>query len=243
MNQSDYTNSSIHNDVALKIASSLTVPDISSLSCCSRVWREIWGSDYVWEPLFKQRWPLLYKETMKDPNFKGWKGFYIKQHKEMRDQAESVIKFVEQCSKSESLQVNDHLKAVECLKSLQFGFKDVQMLLFKQKLSVLLNLVGLHYCLNILRVPASDVKEVLESSKIFDRQVHVKWWKLGRWFYGFRMRDEFHSRCLSLEDLATFKDDTDVLGVLHRGAIHEVLEVQISVVNSTSSAWLNLSSQ
>ncbi|KAE8688375.1 DsRNA-binding protein 5, putative isoform 1 [Hibiscus syriacus] len=90
---------------------------------------------------------------------------------------------------------------------------------------------------------ASDVKKALENSKISDRQVHVKWWKLGRWFYRFRMRDESHSRCLSLEDLATLKDDADVLGVLHRGAIHEVLQVQISVVNSTSSAWLNQSSQ
>ncbi|KAK8539358.1 hypothetical protein V6N13_104400 [Hibiscus sabdariffa] len=243
MNQSDHTYSSIHNDVALKIASALTVSDLSSLSCCSRVWREIWDSDCVWEPLFKQRWPLLYEEIVKDPNFKGWKGFYIKQHKEMRDQAESIIKFVEQCSKSESLQVNDHLKAVECLKSMRFGFEDVQMLLFKPKLNVLLNLVGLHYCLNILRLPASDVKEALESNEISDRQVHVKWWKLGRWFYGFRMRDEFHSRCLSLVDLATLKDDADVLGVLHRGAIHEVLQVQISIVNSTSSLWLNQSSQ
>ncbi|KAE8708786.1 hypothetical protein F3Y22_tig00110332pilonHSYRG00216 [Hibiscus syriacus] len=230
MNQSDYTYSSIHNDVAFKIVSSLTVgflfvslflpdvplsgccsnlnpihfpsllvfqvPDLSSLSCCSRVWREIWGSDCVWEPLFKQRWPFLYEETVKDPNSSFGnrvEGVYIKQHKEMRDQAESVIKLWN------NVRNPNH--------------------------------------------PGLGCQGSAESSKIFDRQVLVKWWKLGRWFYGFRMRDEFHSRCLSLEDLATFKDDTDVLGVLHRGAIHEVLQVQISVVNSTSSAWLNLSSQ
>ncbi|KAG4179390.1 hypothetical protein ERO13_A10G101330v2 [Gossypium hirsutum] len=191
MNESDYTYSSIPNDVALKIASSL----------------------------------------------EGWRGFYIKQHKEMKDQADSVIKFVENCLQSESIQVNDYLKAIECQKLMGFGFKDVQMLLLKPKLNVLLNLVGLHYCLNILKVPASDVMEALKSSNIKNRQICIKWWKLGRWFYGFRMRDEFHFRCLSLEDLASSKDDLDGLGVLQRGAIHEVLQVQISIVSSRSNPW------
>ncbi|PPS16030.1 hypothetical protein GOBAR_AA04551 [Gossypium barbadense] len=178
MNESDYTYSSIPNDVALKIASSLAVTDLSCLSCCSRVWRDLWGSDCLWEPLFKQRWPLLYEDVLKVPDFK----------------------------------VNDYLKAIECQKLMGFGFKDVQMLLLKPKLNVLLNLVGLHYCLNILKVPASDVMEALKSSNIKNRQICIKWWKLGRWFYGFRMRDEFHFRCLSLEDLASSKDDLDGLG-------------------------------
>lgn len=70
--------------------------------------------------------------------------------------------------------------------------------------------------------------EALESSKISEREVCVKWWKLGRWFYGFRMRDESHSRWVSLADLAMAREK-EVLGVLHRGAVHEVLRVQISV--------------
>lgn len=73
----------------------------------------------------------------------------------MKDQADSIIKYVEKCLQSESIQVNDYVKAIECLKSLGFGFKDVQMLLLKPKLNVLLNLVGLHYCLNILQVPVT----------------------------------------------------------------------------------------
>ncbi|XVF28409.1 hypothetical protein REPUB_Repub15cG0027100 [Reevesia pubescens] len=115
------------------------------------------------------------------------------------------------------------------------------MLLFKPKLNVFLNLVGLHYCLTILQVPASRVMEALQSSKISDRQVCVNWWKLGRWFYGFRMRDESHSRCVSLEDFATAKD-VEVLRVLNRGAIHEVLRVQISFANSTSNLQSSQSS-
>ncbi|XVE65671.1 hypothetical protein DITRI_Ditri08aG0018800 [Diplodiscus trichospermus] len=233
MKQSDYKNSSLPNDVALKIASYLEAPDLSSWGCCSRVWLELCGSDCLWESLLKERWPLLYEAASKNPDLKGWRRFYIKQHEEMRDRAAIVVKFVEQCLVSESLQVTDYLKAIECLKAMQFGFKDVQMLLFKPKLNVLLNLVGLHYSLNHLQVPASLVMEALQSSKISDRQVCVKWWKLGRWFYGFRLRDESHSRSVSLQDLATEKE-VELLGVLDRGAIHEVLQVQVSIASSTS---------
>ncbi|KAK6265455.1 hypothetical protein QUC31_016292 [Theobroma cacao] len=287
MKQSDYTYSSLPNDVALKIASSLEVPDLSSLGCCSRVWRDLCGSDCLWKSLVRERWPLLNEAALQDPNFKGWRGFYKKQHKEVAGRAASVVKFVEQCSLSESLEVSNYLKAIECLRSMQFGFKDVQMVLFKPKLNVLLNLVGLHYCLNCLQVPwrltvvsseefssltvsdrklvflgdddrtlhdfpyvgmhpkpklASHVTEALQSSKISDRQVCVKWWKFGRRFYGFRMRDESHSRCISLQDLATAKEE-EVLGVLERGAIHEVLQVQLSVADSTSNLWSNQSPQ
>ncbi|KAK6254559.1 hypothetical protein SCA6_015864 [Theobroma cacao] len=170
MKQSDYTYSSLPNDVALKIASSLEVPDLSSLGCCSRVWRDLCGSDCLWKSLVRERWPLLNEAALQDPNFKGWRGFYKKQHKEVAGRAASVVKFVEQCSLSESLEVSNYLKAIECLRSMQFGFKDVQMVLFKPKLNVLLNLVGLHYCLNCLQVPASHVTEALQSSKISDRQ-------------------------------------------------------------------------
>ena len=64
--------------------------------------------------------------------------------------------------------------------------------------------------------------EALQINKISDRQVCVKWWKLGRYLYGFRMDNESHSHCASLEDLATTKEDK-VLDVLDQGLIHEVL--------------------
>lgn len=68
--------------------------------------------------------------------------------------------------------------------------------------------------------------EALQSCKISKRGVCVKWWKLGRLFYGFRMRDESRSRWVSLADLASAKEQ-EVLVVLQRGAIYEVLRVQI----------------
>lgn len=91
---------------------------------------------------------------------------------------------------------------------------------------------------NILQ--AEHVMEAIQSCKISERQVCVKWWKLGRWFYGFRLRDESHCRRVSLRDVA--KED-EVLWVLHRGAIHEVLRVQISIPSPTTTSWSCQSSQ
>ncbi|RRT42576.1 hypothetical protein B296_00036966 [Ensete ventricosum] len=79
-----------------------------------------------------------------------------------------------------------------------------------------------------------DVIEVLESCQVSEQQVCVSWFMLGRWFYGFRLPDEHRSRVVSLTELAMGKEG-EVLGVLNRGAIHEVLRVQITKV-ATSTA-------
>ncbi|KAJ4722245.1 F-box-like domain-containing protein [Melia azedarach] len=240
--------SSLPEDIALKIASLLEEPEVCALGCCSRFWRNLCGSDCIWEFLTRQRWPLLLSGSSESsaqnsgPTSEGWKGFYMKRHNEMAHGATDVVKYVEQCMRSYSVEVGDYLQAIEDLNLMQLGFKDVQMFLFKPKLNVLLNLVGLHYCIFWLNVPPEYVLEALHSCKISDRQLCVKWWKLGRWFYGFRMRDESHSRLVSLADLATAKEE-EVLGVLHRGAIHEVLRVQISFVNSSHTPWSCQSTQ
>lgn len=87
----------------------------------------------------------------------------------------------------------------------------------------------------VLHIQAENVIEALNSSEVSERQVCVQWWKLGRWFYGFRLRDEFHLRNVSLGDLTVSKEE--VLGVLHRGAVHEVIRVQISAAKSTHTSW------
>lgn len=56
------------------------------------------------------------------------------------------------------------------------------------------------------------------------------------------MGDESHSRWVSLADLAMAKEQ-EVLVVLQRGAIHEVLRVQISVADPTSTPWSCQSAQ
>lgn len=57
----------------------------------------------------------------------------------------------------ESVGVGDYIKATEDLKAMHFSFKDVQMLLFKPKLNVLVNLAALHYCIMQLNLPVSTI--------------------------------------------------------------------------------------
>ncbi|KAG5011166.1 hypothetical protein AAZX31_07G233300 [Glycine max] len=233
--------SSLPEDVALKIASLLQVRDLCALGCCSRFWRELCFSDCIWESLVRNRWPLLSSfhfpsSSTHSPNFKKWRKLYLERQVELGLRARSVVKFLEACSRSESLEVGDYLKAVDTLIGTMFGFEDVQRFLFNPQMNVLINLVGLHYCLTTLGIPGDNLVEALRTHEISDRRVCIKWWKVGRWYYGFRMRDESHSRWVSLADLAT-EDDEHVLGVLRRGTVHEVLRVQISVVGRPSTPW------
>ncbi|KAK3011420.1 hypothetical protein RJ639_010908 [Escallonia herrerae] len=247
---------SLPDDIALKIVSTLQASDVFSLGNCSRFWRELCALDCVWAALCRDRWPALELDPEScapeiethqldqhtESTFKGWRGFYISKLNEMAIKAAVVVDFVERCLSYESIEVGHYLAAIQELCSVQFGFKDVQTFFLKPKLHVLLNLVGLHYCITWLGVPAEHVKEALDCCKISDRQICVQWWKLGRWLYGFRLRDESHSRNISLGDLAMPKDE-EVLGVLHRGAIHEVLRVQISAAKPTYIPWSCQSAQ
>ncbi|KAL7210376.1 hypothetical protein ACSBR1_031850 [Camellia fascicularis] len=167
MKQSEGMQNSLPDDIALKIASSLQLSDVCSLGSCSWFWRELCGSDCVWESLYRDRWPALdlgrdsssapqIKTHQLDPQIQssmGWRGFYINKRNEMASRATVVVDFLKQYSSTESIEVGHYLAAIDKLCSMQCGFKDVQMFFFKPKLNVLLNLVGLHYCISCLGIP------------------------------------------------------------------------------------------
>lgn len=71
----------------------------------------------------------------------------------MASKSAMVVEFLEKCLNSESIEVGQYLKAIKDLYTMQFGFKDVQMFFLKAETNVLLNLVGLHYCISWLRLP------------------------------------------------------------------------------------------
>ncbi|XP_058078081.1 uncharacterized protein LOC131226290 isoform X2 [Magnolia sinica] len=161
---------SIPDDIALNIASFLQVSDICSLGSCSRFWRDLCASDFLWISLSKQRWPSLdfskigivrdYDEESDQQSSlsaKVWRSFYINWHQVMAGRATAIVKFVKQSSRDESLEVGDFLRAIGELCSMEFGFKDVQLFLFTTKQNVLLNLIGLHYSLFWLGVPCSNI--------------------------------------------------------------------------------------
>ncbi|GKV39020.1 hypothetical protein SLEP1_g46856 [Rubroshorea leprosula] len=120
----------------------------------------------------------------------GMEELLHKQHTEMSRRAMSVIKFVEERSPADSLEVGDYLKAIEDMSLMQLGFKDVQMFLFKPRLNVFHNLVRLHYCINWLQVPVSLLLQVPCCSLTF--------WKFGIYF-GFlmsTMQERYYSKIL-----------------------------------------------
>ncbi|KAF3774860.1 hypothetical protein EJ110_NYTH52143 [Nymphaea thermarum] len=239
-------------DVAHHIASLLPVSDLCSLGSTSRTWRDLCSSDRIWSTLSKDRWPAINleesqllettgKHEEKDEeastaSIQVWKGVYVKWHREMADRAATVVKFVTKCSSHESLEVGDYLKAVKILCDLQLGFKDVQLYIFTKENNVLLNLIGLHYSIFMLQVQTNDIAEALCLCRVSNRRVCVRWWKLGRWVYGFRQRDEVRVNRVSLLDILK-PENQETLWVLERGVVHEVLRVQISTEDAQISGW------
>ncbi|KAK9664264.1 hypothetical protein RND81_14G029500 [Saponaria officinalis] len=238
--------SSLPSDILFNILSFLSARDTCVVGSCSKFSRALCDTDSIWFSLAIQRWPSLNLPansqiqhdcySAADPLlcFKGWKKFYITRHSEVAAGACAVVEFVEKCSASAPLEARDYLKALGDVRSLHLDFKDVELLLFNPKLNVLLHLLGLHYCIDALQVPLNHVAEALQRCEIGERQVLVKWWR-GLWMHGFCLRDESHYRFISMADLAAEKHP--VLGLLSRGAIYEVLRIQISVAFPHSVPW------
>ncbi|KAJ3676190.1 hypothetical protein LUZ60_003602 [Juncus effusus] len=226
-------------DVSLAIVSLLEAKDVCSLGSCCHFWRDICSNDCVWIKFFKLRWPHANVAspnlaTCSDPKnqlspSEGWKSLYIKTHQILASETSNFINTVYQWAPHESLEVGVYLNAIRALESLRIGFEDVRLFLFGRNLSVLVNLIGLHYCIFRLNVPASEVKTALKNRQVSSREVRVNWSKVGRWSYGFRLRDENCSRRLTLGELTAVKEGP-VLALLNRGAVHEVIRVQITRV-------------
>ncbi|GAA0153985.1 hypothetical protein LIER_12092 [Lithospermum erythrorhizon] len=206
-------------DLDFKIVSSLQVSDLCSVGSCS-------GGIYVGLILYGNLYvkidglhSIVLDNQDSEENVKGWRAVYATKHAEMAKKADLILNFLD-----------PDFSSFEGMHSMQFGFQDVEMFFFKPKMNLLLNLAGLHYCINAFR-------EALNNLNIQSRQVCVQWWKLGRWHYGHRLQDDMQSREVSLADLAEDKRK-EVLSVLHRGAVHEVLRVRITNMgHNTIRSW------
>lgn len=215
---------SIPYEISLIIASSLQAWDVCSLGSCSRFWRELCGSDCLWESLYTERWPAFCPPIK--VHQKDWRAYYIDMHKEMEISTKMVVDFLEKCTSNESIEVGHHLAAINCMSMLELGFQDVRMLLFKPKLSVLVNFIGLHYCITWLGVPTAYIWEALDSCKISEREVCVRCWNPGETFAGLPFGLKVFE--FSLSDILLGNVE-NVLGLLHRDAIRNLIRVQISV--------------
>ncbi|KAI5084447.1 hypothetical protein GOP47_0000616 [Adiantum capillus-veneris] len=241
-------------DVSQNIIGLLPVWDVCSLAACSRHWRILCSSNFVWYSLYKKRWSL---ENMKNSRAQdslkyqhsnhssmilnpaspiSWQAEYIYLHRQMVLGAASVIDYVKERACFDSMEVADYQKAMNLLSSSGLQCLDVEIFLLVPKLSVLINLLGLHYCLTHLKMKEKEAREALSRNKVGERQVCLRWWSLGGWTNGFRRHDEMHMRISSLLTLAELEPPS-FLEVIDRGTLHEVLRVQISA-DFESSAWV-----
>ncbi|KAJ4802171.1 F-box-like protein [Rhynchospora pubera] len=232
-------------DVALTIISLLEARDVCSLGCCSCFWRDLCFSNCVWAHLFRRRWPhadvaqlnrstcAASGETPLIPP-EGWKALYIESHKKIAQETSFAIHEIDQGAPLNSLEVTRYLSAIKQLSTLSLGFEDVCLFLFRPKLSVVVNLIGLHYSILYLHIPPKEVFEALTRCQVARRQVCLSWLKVGRWLHGFRLRDENYTRRISLEEL-TMSEEEPILAMLNRGAVHEVIRIQICSADSRMS--------
>ncbi|CAI9118722.1 OLC1v1020327C1 [Oldenlandia corymbosa var. corymbosa] len=224
---------SLPDDVALSIMKFLEVSDVCSLGSCSKFWREISTSECLWKHLCQLRWPGIVLEDEieaeihdhdqpKMPSLKGWRGLYVKKHNLMAEKAAVVRKSLS-CSE---IDVNMYHKALEDMKRMQFGFKDVQMFFLKSGINVLLNFVGLHYCIKELGVQVGSMTEALNTCNIQDRLVYIQWWEAGNWLHRFKPPDVLHARRVPLYDF-TSVEGAKILRMLERGIAGDILCIKM----------------
>ncbi|KAL5202494.1 hypothetical protein ABZP36_013446 [Zizania latifolia] len=221
-------------DIAISVASRLQEADVCALGACSRSWRRACDANCVWEALFRRRWPAAAAAVAAGEGASGvqsWKTLYINHHRKTSFAISGVAEFVENNLRNGSLEAEYYLKAIANLASMKdIGFLDAQFFLLSRSHSAIINLIGLHYSIASLHIPPNEVHKALEARRVEERKVCVSLYKLGRWFYGFRLPDESESHKISLSEL-TMPEGTQVLAILKRGAVHEVFRLQVSLVD------------
>uniref|UniRef100_A0A0D9WFU4 F-box domain-containing protein n=1 Tax=Leersia perrieri TaxID=77586 RepID=A0A0D9WFU4_9ORYZ len=216
-------------DIAISVASRLQEADVCALGGCSRSWRRACDADCVWEALFRRRWPFAATAAAAEGSSggQGWKSLYINHHRKTAAAISDVAEFVENSLRNGSLEAEYYLKAIATLASMRdVGFIDVQFFLLSRNQSAIINLIGLHYSIASLNIPPHEVHKALQARKVEERKVCVSLYKLGRWFYGFRLPDESESHEISLSEL-TMLEGAVILAILKRGAVHEVFRLQV----------------
>ncbi|KAM3410077.1 hypothetical protein ACQJBY_002371 [Aegilops geniculata] len=225
-------------DIAIAVASRLQEADVCALGGCSRSWRRACDANFVWEGLFRRRWPATAAAMAAGgagaSRAQGWKALYINNHGRTAVAISRVLEFVESSTHNGSLEAECYLKAMSDLALMEdIGFVNVQFFLLSRNRSAIINLIGLHYSIAYLHILPNEVDKALRACQVAERKVCVSLLKLGRWFYGFRLPDDYESYQNSLSWL-TSDDGAKVLVILNRGAVHEVFRLQVSLVGTNN---------
>ncbi|XP_078159118.1 uncharacterized protein LOC144554680 [Carex rostrata] len=183
------------------------VRDVLSLGSCSKYLNGFFNSDEVWKELYNRRWRDLYKHSA---NFKGWKIAYVETHKYLlvtkATISTSLFAPFEKYVESEILHQSHYLKAITVMEGLNLGFEEICLYLFRKDISVLFNLLGLHYSFFHLDIPLEDLRKGLTSCQVSDKEVCVSWGLRQTREYYFTKPAEEHHRTTFLGQIA----DNDV---------------------------------
>ena len=77
----------------------------------------------------------------------GWQAAYRNSHMEMGRRAKAVVELVKARTRHESVEVADYQNGLMLLSTTGLALYDVLMFLLSPVHNVLINLIGLHYCL------------------------------------------------------------------------------------------------
>ncbi|KAJ3678031.1 hypothetical protein LUZ60_001834 [Juncus effusus] len=171
----------VPHELILHVVSFLNAFDVCSLRSCSKTLNEICNSDSVWKELYMKRWPDHYSQIMctKPEGMKilsPWKATYISKHKEIYTAIYNhLIHVEEQLIESNSLGIRIYNATIDGLRYLKVGFEDVCSVLFRRKLHVLENLIGLHYSFLFLQVSVENLRNALSCYQLLDRELTVYW--------------------------------------------------------------------
>ncbi|XBJ10166.1 hypothetical protein VPH35_015095 [Triticum aestivum] len=136
--------------------------DVCALGGCSRSWRRACDANFVWEGLFRRRWPATAAAMAAGgagaSRAQGWKALYINNHGRTAVAISRVVEFVESSTHNGSLEAECYLKAMSDLALMKdIGFVNVQFFLLSRNRSAIINLIGLHYSIAYLHILVSRV--------------------------------------------------------------------------------------
>ncbi|CAI7814033.1 unnamed protein product [Closterium sp. NIES-53] len=309
--RSSTTLSDLPADVIYLVLKRIPPSSVRHLSVCSTGWRAACSSDAVWRALYAARWggDVADWDGADDASRRGDVDVddgSVDSSPAGSSPTESFLSasppsptasILPRAAGSYRADSEDTKVALGLLACSRLVLADVARLLLRPQLSVLLNLLGVHYALMNLRVEPSLLLSALQASGTASKVVCVRWWVLGAWGHvGFRMRDEMLTASVQLKDfaaaavapaaVAAAADGDDgtgtalaaansppaapsaasvaepviprlepatsraepvlsaatpearrLLGVVCRGAVHEVMRVQIAA-DFTTSAWV-----
>ncbi|GBG76089.1 hypothetical protein CBR_g21749 [Chara braunii] len=161
----------------------------------------------------------------------SWRLAYMTQRIGVAEKARRAMNILREHSVRESVEIGDYRRALAELHGF-ISFNDVVEHLLKERHSVLVNLLGLHFAVLHLGVSVDDVLRALKRGGVANRKVCVRLWSIGGLVMGYRRRDEMQVINKQLADCCN-----DVVHILERGAMHEVRRIQISA-DFQSSAWV-----